>query len=324
MKAQTVTIIGLDRLGGSIGLALRGKELGLSVVGHDKARQQMRRAQEMGAVESNEPSLRKAAGIADLVILNVALAQQADVLNIIAGELQEQTVVIDLAGLKGPGMRLANDYFSQGHYVGAQPVFSAKGLFDGRRDIEAASADLFDGSVFCIIPSARADPKAVETVVNLGRILGATPFFLDAGEYDSFVQGIETVPGLLSAAIFRAITNAQGWRDMLRFAGLTFSQTTAGLNNEDLAHLAFSDAEATLRWLDAVMNELQNLRRWINEGDQERLSLILRDISEDREQWIVEREKNDWSVEDGMPDMGALSVGGQLFGFRGPPKGNKA
>jgi prephenate dehydrogenase len=305
-------------------LALRGKGLGLTILGHDQARQRMRTAHEMDAVESNEPNLRKAARKADILILNVALAQQAEVLQIISGELQEQTVVIDLAGIKGPGMNHANDYFSQGHYVGAQPILSARTLHDGRRDIEAATADLFEKSVLCIVPSARADPKAVETVVNLGRILGATPFFLDAGEYDTLVQGIETIPGLLSAAIFRAITRSQGWRDMLRFAGLTFSQTTAGLNNEDLAHLAFSDPEATLRWLDAVMNELQNLRRWIDEGDQERLSLILRDMGEERDRWIREREKNEWSEVDGMPDTGALSVRGQLFGFRGPSGGEKA
>jgi prephenate dehydrogenase len=164
------------------------------------------------------------------------------------------------------------------------------------------------------MPSANADPKAVETAVNLGRLLGSQPFFLDPLEYDSFVQGLETTPGLLAMALFRAITQATGWHDMLRFAGLDFTRATAALDNRDLASLTFHDQASTLRWLDAVIQELQQVRHLIADGDQERMELILEQLSIDRERWVAEREKNDW-MEDTSSNMSGLSLTGQMFGF---------
>jgi prephenate dehydrogenase len=163
-------------------------------------------------------SLASAASEADILIINVPLSDLEMTLEVAGAEVREHTLLVDLSNMKAVGQKWADQYMVQGHYVGAKPVLAADTLTDGRIGITAARADLFKKSVFCIMPSVKADPKAVETAVNLGRILGATPFFLDAFEYDSLMQGLEAVPGLVSAAMLRAVTKSSGWRDMLRFA----------------------------------------------------------------------------------------------------------
>jgi len=245
----------------------------------------------------------------------VPVAEKEAIFQSIGPEMREHTLVVDLSALKMPGIELAERYFEDGHYVGANPVLAAEALSDGRIDVGAARADLFANSVFCLMPSGRADPEAVQTTVNLGRILGATPFFLDAQEYDSLMQGVETMPGLVSAAMFRSITQSTGWRDMLRFAGSTFAESTSGLANPNLAQLTFEDKAATLRWLDAVLEQLHEMRRWLVDEDPERLSLILEDMIGERERWLYEREKNDWTEAESNSDLGGLSISGQLFGF---------
>jgi hypothetical protein len=53
--------------------------------------------------------------------------------------------------------------------------------------------------------------------------------------------------------MFRAVTRSQGWRDMLRFAGMPFATGTAALEDEEeIAALALTDRDATLRWLEAL------------------------------------------------------------------------
>ena len=225
---------------------------------------------------------------------------------------------MDLAGLKSQGVKWADKYLKQGHYVGVSPILAAARLNDGREGVEASRQDLFKHSVFCLMPSANADPKAVETAVNLGRLLGSQPFFLDPLEYDSFTQALETTPGLLAMALFRAITQSTGWRDMLRFAGLDFTRATAALDNKDLASLAFHDQASTLRWLDAVIQELEQVRNLMAKGDKERMELILEQLSIDRERWLGEREKNEW-LEDTTSNVSGISLTGQMFGF-GRPK----
>jgi len=322
MKTEIVTIIGLDRISGSIGLGIQATDLELTITGSDQDKDISAQAKEMGVVNKLNSNPVKAAAEADILILNVPLAEHERMIEAIAPVVRDHTLIVDLSRLKGPGLKFASQYLVQGHYVGVIPVLGAKILTDGRFGIEAAQADLFKQSLFCIMPSPKADTKAVETTVNLGRILGASPFFIDSMEYDSLVQGLETAPGLLAAAMFRAVRISSGWRDMLKFAGLQFSLSTGSLETPDLVDLAYHDKVATLHWLDEVINELREVRTWIADGDKERATLLLDELAHEREMWLSERQRNDWN-EIESADYSRTGVMSQLFGFRTGKKDKK-
>ena len=323
MRAQTVTIVGLDRIGGSIGLAIRAKDVGLRVIGHDPDRSSAKMALERGVVDEVNRNLVSASSAADILVLNLPLTELEETLRAIGQDIQEHTLIMDLADLKEPGMAWAEEYLEQGHYVGATPVLSAGALADGRDGLEAAQADLFAGSLFCIMASPSLEPAAIETAKNFGGILGAAPYFLGTEEYDSLMQAVGTMPALVAVATFMAVTKTAAWRDMLRFAGLPFSLTTAPLEESDLAKLALHDRESSLRWLDAALVELQTVRHWIAEGDEERLSLILDDLTLKRRKWLLARRDIAQADKGDMPDLSDFSFTRQLFGFGGRRRKDK-
>ncbi len=315
MKAQTVTIVGMNRTGVSIAKAVKASSAELSVIGHDRHRDLTERAKdELGAIDKAEWNLVSAAAAADILVLSVPLSELHTSLQAIGGELKPHTLVLDLSVLKSLSQKWVDQYLSKGHYVGVMPVLSAPYLNDGRDGPEAGTADLFRNSIFCLMPSPDADPQAVETAVNFGRLLGATPYFLDPMEYDSLVQGSETLPGLTAAAIFGALQKSTGWRDVLRFANSSFSLATQPLQlGTDITSLALHDKAATLRWLDALLEELAGLRRLIEEGDREMIDLTLGQLLIQRERWIKERARNEW-VEGVEQKMDRPSVSDQLLG----------
>lgn len=295
MKARTIAIFGLNRIGASIGLALKASNLDLKVVGYDKDRDVLKQALETAAIDETQWRLPKAAADADILILSLPAPQIELALEAVADELHEHALVVDLSSPKLRALTAADRHLKLGHYVGAVPILSARALADGRRGIAGARRDLFQNSVFCLMPSADADPEAVETVVNLGTVLGARPFFVDPAEYDNLVLGVETAPGLLAAALFSAITATAGWRDMLRFADLSFAQATMPLaEDESIALRALNDRTATLRWVDQVLEALHRMREVVAEGEQEQLAAWLQKLNEEREQWLRDREENVW------------------------------
>lgn len=296
MKAQTVTIVGMGRAGVSIALALKASSAGLTIVGHDRFRELAQNAKdELGAIDKAEWNLVNAVAAADILVLAVPLVELEETLMIIGDEVQPHALVLDLAVLKGRGLRWADQYLKRGHYVGVVPVLSAAFLNDGRDEAAAATADLYKNSIFCLMPSAKADPQAVDTAVTFGRLLGASPYFVDPAEYDSLAQGVETLPGLTAAALFSALRKSTGWRDMLRFANSSFALATQPLQQgTDLTSLALNEKTATLHWLDAFLKELTDLRRMIHEGDREVMDLTLGNLLIERERWLKERAKNEW------------------------------
>lgn len=315
MKTQTITIIGLDRIGASIGLALKKSSLAVTLVGHDTDVAKGKLAKDVvQAIDQTEWNLVSAARRADILVITSPVADLASILQIIGTELQEHTLVLDFSGLKRLGLSLAEQHLRQGHYVGAVPILAADHLADGRSDPTAATPDLFRNSAFCLMPSPNAEPQAVETAVNFGLLLGALPYFIDPDEYDSLVQGSDTLPGLVSLAMFNTLQKAPGWRDMLRFAGLPFTLMTLPLANErDIPLHALNNPQATLRWLDALLDELKTVRRLVAEENEELLSAYAEQLATEREKWLQARQKNDWD-ERRSPPIRPRTMSEHLFG----------
>ncbi|VAW39172.1 hypothetical protein MNBD_CHLOROFLEXI01-4920 [hydrothermal vent metagenome] len=315
MQTQTITIIGLGRVGASIGLALKNSPLDVKVIGHDPDAEKGKIAKEtMNAVDKAEWNLVNAARKADILVLTAQISDVEGILQVIGSELQPHTLVLDLSNLKRLGLDWAKLHLQQGHYVGAVPVLAAQYLADGRSDTTTATPDLFKNSAFCLMPSPKADPKAVETAVNFGLLLGAQPYFVDPDEYDGLMQGSETLPGLMAVAMFSAVKKATGWRDMLRFAGLPFALMTLPLQNDrDIPLQALQNRQATLRWLDATMEEMKVVRRLVYEENDELLTALTEQLAIEREKWVLSRTKNDWD-ERKSPSIQPRSMGEHLFG----------
>ncbi|MCZ7665717.1 MAG: prephenate dehydrogenase/arogenate dehydrogenase family protein [Chloroflexi bacterium] len=227
--------------------------------------------------------------------------------------MQGHTLVLDLTPLKGPSLKLAQKYLKQGHYVGATAVLSAEWLVDGRSELEAASGDVFKNGVFCLSPSPQADPKAVETAVTFGRLLGAIPYFVDPMEYDGLLIGVQTAPGLLATALFRTISQAPAGATCCVLPASLAMSTQPLVGGQDVAKEALSNKIATLRWLDALTDELKVMRRLVQEGEEELLAAMMSAAFMDRAAWLEQREKNNWEEVE-TPDMESFSLSSHFLG----------
>lgn len=303
MKAQTASIIGITRAGVSVAMALKASSAGLTLVGHDANRDRLEEVRSLpDAFDKLEWNLIEAIAAADIIILDVPIAELETTLSAIGSDVQPHAVLLDFSVLKSPGLKLAARHLQGGHYIGASPVPAVAYLADGRDDPRLAAADFFYNGSLALMPSVSAEPAAVETAVNFGRLLGATPYFVDAMEYDSLVQGVETVPALLAAAMFGAVHGSTGWRDILRFAGRPFGTATQALNQgTDIVPLALHDRAGTLRWLDALMSELGRWRTAIDGGDSDLLELMAGDAVLKQAKWLKDRDENNWVEVSGQP-----------------------
>jgi prephenate dehydrogenase len=311
MSRPEVAIIGLGLIGGSIGLALREAEPDFKVVGHDKDRSAAKKARKLGAIEKEEWNLISAIEGADLVIIATPVSAIKKVFEATAAYLKPDCVVTDTSSIKGDVLKWADELLPETvHFVGGDPMVSTDEI-----GIEAATADLFADSTYCIVPSVKAHPAAIELVTGMVKALGAEPFFLDASEHDGQVGGVEHLPLMLASALLMATADAPSWRDIRRLPSRTFWRAThlPSTDPTALRDMLLANRENISRWIDVFVDSLKDLQERLSSADAEEWERLLTELMETRGKWragsfISEEDASRQALQDvgGFRSLGSM------------------
>ncbi len=319
MAKANITIIGVGKIGSSIGLALKAPELDYEIVGHDKDSLVQKKAREIGAVDSTTWNVISACEKADVVMLAIPFDQVRETLQTIGPELRPNCVVIDTSFLKEPVLAWAQEFLREDvHFVGISLGLNPDYALDSSRGPGSARADLFAKSPCALMPAPSCRPEAVKASQDLAALLGASPYFMDPVEYDGLSTAVNLLPGLMAAAVLRPTMDAPSWREMRRIASSDLAHFSIPLEigGQSLAQAAVLSKVNVLRWLDTISEELQTLREEIQEGQTDRLGLQIEAIYESRDKWLGDWERNRWDRSTTTPDIpGAGSMFGQFLGF---------
>lgn len=318
-----VSIIGLGMIGSSIGLALRQAEVTSAVIGHDIAQPVANQAKKMEAVDKVHWNLISACDESDLIILALPLEAVGETMGFIGPELKPGAVVFDTASLKRPVMDWAAEHLTDSvHFVGGDPILNT--AYSERWGVEAARADLFQGGLFCLVPSPKASEAAVKLVTDLVTILGATSLFMDAAEHDGLVGGVEHLPSILALAMLETVIDRPAWRELRKVAGPGFEASTQLVmpNSPDSSELYLLNRDNLLRWIDTLSASLGSVRELLAGEDAEALAERFSRALEERQKWMADRTRGDWTegVRVEMPEPQSFMQ--SLFGsfWRRKPK----
>lgn len=322
---KTIALIGLDTTGQSIGLALRQAGVEAPRLGHDRDSSAARQAQQAGAVDRVEGSLKAAAASSPLAVVSLPATRLASTLEQLAAALPTDAVVLDASRLKQPAMQILPELRAAAvHYVGLVPAVSGDHLQAGEFGRGVASADRFRSGVLGVILPPGTPQEALDLALQMAALLGATPYFLEAGEADACNILCDELPSLLSTALMRAGLSETAWREVRRTAGPSFvDMVSLGLAAPaaETARVAMEARLSTLEKLDHLQQALHEIRQLVEAEDEAGLERMISDADRALRQWLNARSRSDWAAEEiGQQAAPVREVPfARLFGFRRPP-----
>lgn len=290
-----VTIVGLGLIGSSLGLALRQAGVTSAVIGHDSGQGVANEAKRIGAIDKADWNLISACEEADLVILAAPVRAIEELLKVLARNLRPGCVVLDTAAVKQPVMTWAAASLpDEVHFVGGNPILSK--ALRGQWGVENARANLFEGSLFCLVPAPETDPEAIQLVSSMASIIGSKPLFLDAVEHDGLVAAVDHLPTLLSLAMLETVIDQPFWRELRKVAGPAFESSTQLVTANSVAHsdLSILNRENVVRWIDTLSAVLASLREVVSEGEVDPLDDRILHALEERQKWMHDRGEGIW------------------------------
>jgi prephenate dehydrogenase len=296
-----ITIIGMGRTGTSLGLALKRKAevAKLKIVGHDSDLQLIKLAQSKGAIDVTEWNLPAACEAADVIYLCVPLSEMRKAMEEVIPYAKAACVITDTAPLKAPLIEWAAELMPDDrYYIGGFPILNPDYLHTGD---DTPRADLFDKGLWALVPDANASSEALKLINDLARLVGATPFFVGAHEFDSLMAAINTLPALSAAALMRVVAASPEWPDSRKLADRAFATATVAASMANPAGVraaAHLNSANVLRLLDGLIEQLTTLRGAVAGGEEAALQTPLTDATITRDMWLTKRREANWEADE--------------------------
>jgi prephenate dehydrogenase len=222
---ERVAIVGLGLIGGSLGMALRERVPGVTVIGVARRPESALAAQERGVVDQASTDLADVAS-AEVVVLACPLHVTRTVLQDMRAHLAEGAVVTDVGSVKGAVLEqmAACLDFQRNPFIGGHPMAGKEVA-----GVEHAEASLFEGRPWIFTPNqeeieavgALADWIATPTLIGARPVLHMRP-----DSHDRYVALISHLPFLLSSAFLVAAGRDRSWSEAEQLASSGFKDVT--------------------------------------------------------------------------------------------------
>ncbi|MCZ7531021.1 MAG: prephenate dehydrogenase/arogenate dehydrogenase family protein [Acidimicrobiia bacterium] len=267
---KRVALVGTGLIGGSIGLALRSRDV--EVVGFDTLPERAHEAVELGALDRVVTGPDACAGV-DLAVVAVPVN---DVVGAATALLDVGVAVVtDVASVKAPvvhGVEAARAD-AAGRFVGGHPMAGSE-----QEGVAGAESRLFEGSAWVLTPTPRTDADAFAAVRSLVDLTGGEAVALDPDEHDALVAMVSHVPQLAASTLMDlAAQRGADHRALLRLAAGGFRDMTriAAADPAIWPDICVSNRDAIVAALDRYLEALEGIRNVVATGERQGLLEVL-------------------------------------------------
>jgi cyclohexadieny/prephenate dehydrogenase len=268
MTIETLTIIGVGLIGGSIGLAAKRRGVCRRVLGVGRQEETLARALAVGAIDRGFLDAGEALSESDLAVFCTPVDRIADQVLSGAARCRPGTLLTDAGSTKAAIVhRIDGGLPREINFVGSHPLAGSE-----KRGPEHAHADLFQDRVTVVTPTGQTNPEAVERTCAFWRALGSRVRMMPPEEHDQALAVTSHLPHLLASALAAILPphlqplTATGFRDTTRVAAGDPSIWTG---------IFVQNRQAVLEALRVYLERLDEFRAVLDRGDEQALDELL-------------------------------------------------
>ena len=268
--SKRILIVGLGLLGGSYAKAL--KRFGFHISAITKEQSSIDYALKEGIIDEGSTELdRNIIGQADLVVFALYPHVFVEWIEKNQQLLKSGALITDVTGVKGSIVYRIQDMLREDvEFIAAHPMA-------GREvsGVENSTEKMFVGANYIVTPTAKNTPEAIETCVELGRLLGfANVATLSPEEHDEMIGFLSQ----LTHCIAVSLMTCNDKEHMEKYTGDSFRDLTriARINDLMWSELFVANKKVLLDQMDMFLNEFVRLRGMIETEDINGMRAMMR------------------------------------------------
>ena len=198
---DTVAIVGVGLIGGSIGMALRQRGLAKNIVGIGRRQASLRTARRVEAVTHTTIDLNKGVADAELVIVCTPVGQIVEHVHQAAQHCAERTLITDAGSVKQTIVEALDSGLEHGcRFLGGHPLAGSE-----KTGAAHASADLFEGRVAILTPTRNTRAEDYDLLEAFWQSLGSVVVRMTPEEHDRALALTSHLPHMAAAMLTLAV-----------------------------------------------------------------------------------------------------------------------
>ncbi|NUP90385.1 MAG: prephenate dehydrogenase [Candidatus Sumerlaeia bacterium] len=271
---ETVTILGVGLLGGSLGLALRRHNLALRIIGQGRRVERLSAARALGAIDVLETDLSRAVAEADLIALCTPVRQIIEQLPQVMRAARPGALITDVGSTKEAIAAVARAHGDAPvTCIGSHPMAGSE-----RSGVEHATASLYEGATTFVTVENETPKDRLAELVRLWRTLGSRVVIAHPSRHDRLVAAVSHLPHLLAVAAVHTASLVHDDENFLRaIIGGGFRDTTrVAAGSVDMWNdICATNPRAIIEVLDHFSEQIAAIRAGVAGPDHSGLSGLL-------------------------------------------------
>ena len=273
---KKILIVGLGLLGGSYARAL--KRFGFKVSAITKEQSSIDYALQQGIIDEGSIEVdKRIVGESDIVIFALYPHVFVEWIEKNQSLFKPGTLITDVTGVKGSVVYKIQEILRDDvEFIAAHPMA-------GREvsGVENSTEKMFQGANYIVTPTDKNTPEAINTCLELGRLLGfSNVTTLSPEEHDEMVGFLSQ----LTHCIAITLMTCNDKEHMEKFTGDSFRDLTriARINDLMWSELFVANKEPLLKQMDLFINKFNELRTMLETEDVDSMRKMMRHSTERR------------------------------------------
>ncbi len=276
-------------IGGSFAKGIKEAGLVEEVSGFGHNESNLKKAVELGVLDTYSTDIAEAVKESDLVMLGVPLGAMSSVLESMKPHLKSSVILSDVGSSKMSVIEAVKEVFGElpPNFVAGHPIAGKE-----KSGVEAATSDLFVDHRVILTPTAETSIEALQVVENLWKALGANVVSMDPGYHDEVLAATSHLPHLLAFSLVELLNEHPELGNVFQYTAGGFRDFTRIASSDPVMwrDIAVNNSEAIAKWLKHYQQSLTELITMVEQKDSDSLYHLFNEAKQARDLHIVNKD----------------------------------
>ncbi|MEK3994730.1 prephenate dehydrogenase [Psychrobacillus sp. FSL K6-2365] len=279
---QTVFIIGLGLIGGSLALGLK-RNKDVKIIGYDENGHTLRTAKRIGVIDEIVINMKDGTECSDVIVFATPVSETIRLMNELPKwQLKNQVIITDTGSTKKEIMKAAISLREKGiTFIGGHPMAGSH-----KSGVEAARPILFENAYYLLTPFEDESYERIQVLIDLLQVTKAKLVKVGAEEHDHMTAVVSHFPHLVAASLVHQLS----FENEL----YPFTKQLAAGGFRDITRIASANP---IVWRDITLQNRKELRNqlhaWTNEMSRLQDLLTYADSSDIEEYFATAKRVRD-------------------------------